>query len=88
MVGERDWNKPIIVTVCKKVMGGGYLIGDYTGLILADFSKLRHKIVLIKNDTLIIRRVRLRINQGKVILIATSATIVTKADRRFKFYHD
>ena len=83
-----DLYKPIIVTVCKKLIGGGYLIGDYTGMIVADFSNLRREIPINKNDTLIVRRAKLRIDQGRVFLIATPATVMTKADIEFKFYHD
>jgi hypothetical protein len=40
-IGEKFFPRPLIVTVCKKLENGGYLIGDYTGIIIADFSNLR-----------------------------------------------
>ena len=73
-VGEMDLNRPIIVTVCKTLNSGGYLIGDYTGMILADFSSLGMYVPINKNDTLIVRKAKLRIDQGRVFLIATAET--------------
>lgn len=83
-----DFNKPIIVTVIQKLDGRKCVIGDYTGMILADFSGLRWHMSINKNDTLIVRKSKLRFNQGMVTLVATALTMVTKADIEFQFYHD
>ena len=54
----------------------------------ADFSNMKREVSIGKNDTLLLRRAKLQINRGNVILVADLATVVIKADMEFKFNHD
>ncbi len=76
------------MTVIEKLDGRKCVIGDYTGMMLADFSGLRWNTSINKNETLIVRKSKLRFNQGMVTLVATALTMVTKVDFDFQFYHD
>jgi hypothetical protein len=49
---------------------------------------MKREVTINKNDTLLLRRAKLQINRGTVILVADLSTFVIKADKEFKFNHD
>lgn len=49
---------------------------------------MRMDISIAKNDTLLLRRAKLQINRGTVVLVADPTTFVVKADIGFRFSHD
>ena len=88
VVGEIIMRKPIIVTVCDVTNTNKCVLGDYTGKVNADLSKLRKKITINHNDTLLIRNAKMQINKGTILLVTDETSVVVKADRGFKFSHD
>ena len=83
-----ELGRPVIVSVCEIEMGRKCILGDYTGKVAADLSSMKWDVSISKNDTLLLRRAKMQINRGTVVLVAGGATVVIKADIGFKFSHD